>query len=304
MNFLSHSSPLQNIQSPLFPGIDLWVKRDDLLQPQVSGNKFRKLKHTLLAADPRLTTLVSMGGAWSNHLHALAHAGHILGFRTIGLVRGIPGEAQALTATLEDCRQLGMELHFVSRADYRELRDQIDHWRLWVPPESNNYLWLPEGGSSVEAVRGMAELVDEVRHELGEHPSNMIVACGTGTSLAGIVAGMQDRGRVIGIAAVQNSQYLRAQIQELLVRAEHPAYDNFDILHEFTHGGFAKTSPQLLAFCDRFFADTHIPVEPIYTGKMFYALHQLCHAGKFSAGERVVAVHTGGLQGNRGFLQS
>lgn len=301
MNFLSHSSPLQNIDSALFPGIKLWVKRDDLLHPQVSGNKFRKLKYSLLTADPKQTTLVSMGGAWSNHLHALAHAGDILGFRTIGLVRGYAGEDQPLTATLHDCAELGMQLHFVSRTHYRELREQENRWQAWVDTDPRPCLWLPEGGSNTAAVRGVAELVAEVIEELGSHPTSIVVACGTGATLAGIVAGMQNQGRVIGIAAVQNSQYLQDDIQLLLQSAEYPTYHNFEILHDFTHGGFAKTSTGLLEFCARFVADTKIPLEPVYTGKMFYALHQLCKAGKFSEGERVIAVHTGGLQGNRGF---
>lgn len=301
MNFLSHSSPLQKIESELFPGVDLWVKRDDLLHPEVSGNKFRKLKYSLLAANPAQTTLVSMGGAWSNHLHALAHAGHLLGFRTIGLVRGYPGQDQPLTATLDDCAKLGMQLHFVSRASYRELREQANRWQAWVDIDPSLCLWLPEGGNSIAAVRGVAELVTEMIEEIGEYPASIIVACGTGTTLAGIVAGMQNQGRIIGIAAVQNSQYLHAEVLQLLARAEHPFYANFEILHDFTHGGFAKTSGSLIEFCARFVADTKIPVEPVYTGKMFYALHQLCHAGKFAEGEHIVAIHTGGLQGNRGF---
>lgn len=297
MNFLSHSSPLQNIQSSLFPGIELWVKRDDLLHPHVSGNKFRKLKHTLLNADPTQTMLVSMGGAWSNHLHALAHAGHLLGFRTIGLVRGHMREHQALTPTLADCCELGMQLHFVSREDYRELRLNPCHWLSWIKSDPEQCLWLPEGGSNLVAVRGVAELVTE----LPWLPSKIIVACGTGATLAGIAAGMQNQGQVIGIAAVQNSDYLSADVQELLKGAGHAAVTNFEILHNFTHGGFAKTSAPLMKFCDHFVADTGISVEPVYTGKMFYALHQLCLAGRFDKDERIVAVHTGGLQGKRGF---
>lgn len=297
MNFLSYSSPLQHVQSTLFPDIDLWVKRDDLLHPQVSGNKFRKLKYALLTADPEQISLISMGGAWSNHLHALAHAGNILGFRTIGLVRTYPGEQQSLTATLSDCRALGMQLCFVSRKDYRELRDHPQHWQTWAIDDPSHYLWLPEGGSSVSAVQGVAELVAE----LPWRPSSIIVACGTGATLAGIAAGMRNQGKCIGIAAVQNSQYLQQDVTRLLAQAGYADIESFDILHDFTHGGFAKISNELMQFCTDFFAETGIPVEPVYTGKMFYALHQLCLAGHFLRGEKVVAVHTGGLQGNRGF---
>ncbi|WP_395009323.1 1-aminocyclopropane-1-carboxylate deaminase/D-cysteine desulfhydrase [Undibacterium sp.] len=303
MNFLSHSSPLQALHSKLFPGIELWVKRDDLLHPQISGNKSRKLKYPLLAlaADPARTTVVSMGGAWSNHLHALAYAGQLLNFKTLGLVRGLRDDSHALTVTLNDCAKFGMQLRFLSRNDYRELRDNSRAWHGWTDIEPSKCLWLPEGGSSIPAVHGIAELVTEIVDVLGSPPERIIVACGTGATLTGIIAGMQNQGNIIGIAAVQNADYLHTEVRQLLALAGYPAYENFDILHHFTHGGFAKTSPTLLNFCAEFSAETQIPVEPVYTGKMFFALHQLCLAGEFKQGEKIVAIHTGGLQGNRGF---
>ena len=297
MNFLSYSSPLQAIHSQLFPGIELWIKRDDLLHPQVSGNKFRKLKYPLLTTLPEGRTLISMGGAWSNHLHALAYAGHAMGFNTIGLVRGLTDSQQTVSATLQDCRDWGMQLHFVSRSDYRELREHPTQWQQWIDSDPEQCLWLPEGGSSVAAVRGVAELIEE----LPWIPESVVVACGTGTTLAGIVTGMQNRGRVIGIAAVQNAEYMRSDVTKMLLEATYPAFENFNILHDYTHGGFAKSSSELRQFCTQFVEETQIPIEPIYTGKMFYALRQLCLAGQFKRGERVLAIHTGGLQGNRGF---
>jgi 1-aminocyclopropane-1-carboxylate deaminase len=297
MNFLSYSSPLQALTSRLFPGIELWVKRDDLLHPQVSGNKFRKLKYPLLTISANDTTLISMGGAWSNHLHALAYAGKLLEFKTIGLVRGLVDPTQTLSATLQDCLDWGMQLHFVSRSEYRELREKTGHWQRWTNADPTKSLWLPEGGCSIAAIRGVAELIEE----LPWIPETIILACGTGTTLAGVVAAMRNRGRIIGIAAVQNAEYLSTEVRKLLREAAHPAYENFNILHDYTHGGFAKSSPELQQFCVQFIEETQIPIEPVYTGKMFYALHQLCVAGKFKPGERVLAIHTGGLQGNRGF---
>ncbi|MBR7748157.1 1-aminocyclopropane-1-carboxylate deaminase/D-cysteine desulfhydrase [Undibacterium baiyunense] len=298
MHFMSYSSPLQIIESQLFPGIALWVKRDDLLHPQVSGNKFRKLKYPLSAALLQRANLISMGGAWSNHLHALAHAGHLLGLKTTGLVRGlVPNNQTSLSPTLQDCQSLGMRLHFLSRLDYRELRLNPNYWQRWIETDPAEYFWLPEGGSSAEAVRGVAELIDE----LDWIPDTIILACGTGATLAGIVMGMHNQGRVIGIAAVQNAGYLKSDVQQLLLAAENTHFDNFEILHQFTHGGFAKVSPTLMHFCEQFTAETDIPLEPVYTGKMFYSLHQLCISKHFKEGEKVIAIHTGGLQGNRGF---
>ena len=242
-----------------------------------------------------------MGGAWSNHLHALAFAGSLLGFQTLGLVRGLRDDSQALTATLNDCVQFGMQLRFLSRNDYRNLRDDSCAWQDWTDVAPSKCLWLPEGGSSISAVHGVAEMVREIVEVLGSAPQHIVVACGTGATLTGIIAGMQGQGKIIGIAAVQNADYLRTDVKQLLALAAYPSHENFDILHNFTHGGFAKTTSALLDFCAEFSAETLIPVEPVYTGKMFFALHQLCLAGEFKHGEKIVAIHTGGLQGNRGF---
>jgi len=301
MPLLSFSSPLEPLLNDVFPNIQLWMKRDDLLHPSVSGNKFRKLKYNLVHASEYRPILISMGGAWSNHLHALAHAAQLLGLSSIGLVRGLHAAHSPLNATLSDCQSAGMQLQFVSRDDYRELRDNVDAWQKRVDRDPKEYLWLPEGGSNALALSGMAELVDELKQDLGGTPDTIVVACGTGASLAGILAGLRGQGRVIGIAAVSNAGYLRQQVQQLLLSAGHPAYQNFEILLDFAHGGFAKTSPELLRFCEQFSQQTRIPIEPVYTGKMLFALADLCRSGKLVKGERVVAIHTGGLQGLRGY---
>jgi 1-aminocyclopropane-1-carboxylate deaminase len=301
MALLSHSSPLEEVHSSLFPQIQLWIKRDDLLHPTVSGNKFRKLKFNLVEAGEHRPTLISMGGAWSNHLHALAHAAQLHGLASIGLVRGLHAAQLPLNATLADCQNAGMQLHFVSREDYRDLRDQSSAWLRWVNGDPDRFLWLPEGGSNTQAIAGVAELVQELIDDLATVPDTIILPCGTGATLAGVVAGLKGRARVIGIAAVNNAAYLDQQVLQLLRDAAFPVHNNFEILHGFTQGGFAKTTPELMQFCRYFFSETEIQLEPVYTGKMFYALAELCRQGKFAPGERVVAIHTGGLQGLRGY---
>lgn len=304
MLFLSGSSPISRIEAIFTPEIELWVKRDDLIHPNISGNKFRKLKYPLLALDnPQAmqSTVISMGGAWSNHLHALAHAANLMQMNSIGLVRGIINtQKTSLTPTLQDCVELGMKLHFVSRENYRQLRQDEHTWRKHIGRVEAPYLWLPEGGCAPLAVKGVAELITE----LPFIPDTIVVACGTGTTLAGLVAGMQGKGRVVGIAAVQNAQYLHQQVSDLLQTAHYPAYTNFEILHDYHHGGFAKVNDGLLQFCEQFTQSTHIPVEPVYTGKLFYAIEQLTKSNFFKANERVLAIHTGGLQGARGTSQS
>lgn len=296
MIFLSQASPLQAIDNHLFPGIDLWIKRDDLLHTTVSGNKFRKLKY-LLQDVAKDTLLVSMGGAWSNHLHALAHAAQLCALPCLGLVRGLRNPHAALTPTLQDCADLGMRLHYLSRETYRQLRLSPTLWQTEIQEDPRRCLWLPEGGMSSVALRGVAELIDE----LDFIPDTIVTACGTGTTLAGLVAGMQGQGRVLGIAAVQNAHFLAPQVTTLLQQAAYPAWQNFEIRTDFDHGGFGKISPSLRDFCLRFEHDYHIDIEPVYTGKMLYAVHQLAHSHYFRPGERVIVVHTGGLQGKRGY---
>lgn len=306
MQFNHSFSPLVALKSRFFPDMCLWVKRDDLLHPQVSGNKFRKLKYPLLALQGFAPSLVTMGGAWSNHLHALAHAAKLAGYPATALVRGHDDLSTVLSATLSDCARLGMQIQFVSRSDYRRLRSDPDAWRRHIAELSPSHVWLPEGGSAPAALHGVSELVDELSSKSFEAEdfaaTSLVVACGTGATLAGLLAGLRGRGRVLGVAAIKNAGYLHAEIASLLQQAGYPTYQNYELLTDFHHGGYAKAPPDLREFFVDFSAETGIPIEPVYTGKMFYALHKLAAAGKFLPGERVVAIHTGGLQGARGFL--
>lgn len=295
MPFFAPTSPLQNIALPSLIGREIWIKRDDLLHPTVSGNKFRKLKYPLKALQGRKVTLITMGGPWSNHLHALAHAGALFGWATRGFVRGNEGMN---TATLDDCRQLGMKIQFVTREDYRALRDVPDEWRRYLP-ETNDDVWFPEGGRSPAALKGVAELVNE----LPFIPEVMMVACGTGATMAGLLAGMQGRGRVIGIAVLKNADYLHKEIANLLQEAGYPAYTNYELITDAHHGGYGKAPPELRQFCRDFSQETGIPIEPVYTGKLFFALRNMVQADAFRDHERIIAVHTGGLQGARGFAE-
>lgn len=276
--------------------MNLWIKRDDLLHPQVSGNKFRKLKYPLQALAGQPAHLVSMGGLWSNHLHALAHAAAIAGFPATALVRAAEGMNSAM---LDDCRALGMHIRFVSREAYRALRDDTEAWRQHLPDSSAQHVWLPEGGSAATALHGVAELVGELEFT----PDLMVLACGTGATMAGVLAGLRGQGNVIGVAAFKNAEYLHAEVARLLTAAGYPAHQNYQLLTTFHHGGYAKVSTELSAFCQNFFEDTGILLEPVYTGKMLFALRQLWLSGQIAREAKVVAVHTGGLQGLRGYTQ-
>lgn len=274
-------------------GVELWIKRDDLLHPVLSGNKWRKLKYILnhalqLGAD----SIISMGGVYSNHLHALAFAGKALGIQTAAYIRG---EAPDLfTPTLIDIQEWGMDLWFVSRSAYRQLRNYKQHDSL--PSLKPGQYWLTEGGATELALLGIAESLAEIEMEFDA----LAVACGTGTTLAGLIAHAPENSRILGIASLK-AGFLAADVQQLL-SAQGIDQNNWQINLDYHFGGFAATTPALLEFIHRFEARHNIPLEPVYTGKLMYAVYDLIKQGHFSAGQRLVVIHTGGLQGNRADL--
>ncbi|PPD04981.1 MAG: 1-aminocyclopropane-1-carboxylate deaminase [Methylobacter sp.] len=269
-------------------GVELWLKRDDLLHPVISGNKWRKLKYILndvLTAG--YDTVISMGGAYSNHLHALAYAGSELGIKTVGLVRG--ERPEPLNPTLDDVRKWGMALHFVSRGRYRELRQYRRHDAL--PRLQAGEYWLPEGGALNLALEGVAELVEEITI-----PYDMLcTACGTGTTLAGLVKASPKQSHVLGVAGLKNAEYLHAEVAAMV--GGH--LDNWTINFDYHGGGFAKINNDLWDFINSFKQETNIDLDGIYTGKLLFALFDLLGKGYFQRGQRIIALHTGGLQGNR-----
>jgi len=289
-----NKSELTRITDPVLDqyGIELWLKRDDLLHPVISGNKWRKLKYILdhalsLGSD----TIISMGGAYSNHLHALAYAGKALGLKTVGIIRG--EQPQTLTPTLLDMQDWGLELKYVSRSDYRMLR-QYKNWHD-LPGIKPGQYWLPEGGAQDLALQGVAEMVSEITMPY----DRICVACGTGTTLAGIIAAVPESVQITGFAALKNAGFLINDVETLLQQPR----DNWQINMDYHFGGFAKTTAELLSFIEGFEQANAILLEPVYTGKLLYALYDLIKKQYFKPGQRIVAVHTGGLQGKRGFSE-
>ena len=283
-------SLLTKIDVPLcaHKAIELWLKRDDQLHPVISGNKWRKLKFSLdHALYSGADTIISMGGMYSNHLHALAYACKALGLKAIAYIRG---EAPALlTPTLVDLTAWGMELRFISRTEYRQLR----HYKgcLDLPGLKPQQYWLPEGGAQALALNGVAELVAEIDVAY----DYLCVPCGTGATLAGLIAATPNHVSLLGFAALKNAGFLNTDVSSLLAQDK----SNWQINLDYHFGGFASTTPELLSFISAFETQTGIPLEPVYTGKMMYALYDLISKAYFSAGQRIIAVHTGGLQGDR-----
>lgn len=285
-------SILTPINDPALSGrqLQLCIKRDDLLHPVISGNKWRKLKYILNDALLRDTqTLVSMGGAYSNHLHALAFVGKALGIKTRAFIRG--EQPAFLNPTLHDLQNWGMQLQFVSRSDYRALREYKSPDSL--PDLNPGDYWLPEGGATDLAMQGVAEIIPEidVKYDV------LMVACGTGTTLAGLIAAAPNHVQVLGVAALKGGDFLNQDVRQLL--AERPTAARWGILQDYHCGGFGKITPALTAFIQQFKARHDVPLEPIYTAKTLLAFDDLVQQGYFKAGTRIILLHTGGLQGWR-----
>ncbi|WP_400192462.1 1-aminocyclopropane-1-carboxylate deaminase/D-cysteine desulfhydrase [Hymenobacter sp. B81] len=281
-------------------GVRLRLLRDDLHHPALPGNKWRKLQPNLREARRQgHTTLLTFGGAYSNHLAAVAAAGVLYDFQTVGIVRGEP--AAARNSTLARCAAAGMQLHFVSREQYRR-RSEPD-WQAELLARLGPAYLLPEGGTNGLAVQGCAEIVRELAAAHQSYDA-LTVACGSGGTLAGLVAGAGGHGRVVGISALKgHAPGLRAEVAALVHEATGQSFDNWELRTEFHFGGYARYSAPLLAFIGQFYQRHGILLDPVYTGKLLYGTLALIEQGYFAAGSTVLAVHTGGLQGWAGFTE-
>lgn len=275
-------------------GVELAVLRLDLLDPLISGNKWFKLSHHLRAAEASgAKGVISLGGAHSNHLHALAAAGKRFDFQTVGLLRGNPQQTQ----TVADLQAFGMHLHWLGYAGYRA-RHASDFWLPWQAQYPGFYP-LPEGGGGLAGALGCMSLVQQVREQLPNLSWNDYdawwLAAGTGTTLAGLLIGEAGAHPVHAALAVPADHGVEQQVQAIVQAAGMPVgrYQ----LHEASRGGFAKVDAELLSFMQAAEAQSGVPLEPLYTAKALMALRQQVEAGYFARGSRLVFVHTGGLQG-------
>lgn len=292
-------SPLQEIHPTVFTKNNLrfFIKRDDLLHPHISGNKWRKLKHNLIEANRLgLTKLATFGGAYSNHLAATAAVGKEYNFSTLGVVRG--EKALPLNPTLKFAAMCGMELKFVSRTNFRNKSQKFILEDLGINP--NVYFILPEGGSNCFAIKGVAELVTELNNQLPTPPDYICCACGTGATLAGIAVGMGRTGTALGIPVLKGD-FMDNEVDEFLKNCTQDNQGNWETIDSYHFGGYAKFKPELIDFINDFKKEFNIPLDPIYTGKLAFALFDLAGKGFFKEGSTVVMLHSGGLQGIAGF---
>jgi len=279
-------SPVQQISNKLFDekGIEVFIKRDDLIHPIISGNKWRKLKYILEKAHlEQKKHLVTFGGAYSNHLLATAAAAARFGFRSTGIVRG----EQLGNDTLFICRLHGMKLIFTDRENYRDKPGLFEKYF----GQDDEAFFIDEGGASAEGAKGCSELIGE----LTDNYDHIFCACGTGTTAAGIINGINKKAlktRFHGIPVLKNGGFLKDEIENFLLQPS-----DFDLHTEYHFGGYAKTNDELIGFVKQFVASTGILIDPVYTAKMMFALYDLAAKDYFKRGEKILAIHTGGIWG-------
>jgi 1-aminocyclopropane-1-carboxylate deaminase len=279
-------------------GLKLYVQREDLAFSEVPGNKWRKLKYNLMQAkEEGYHTLLTFGGAYSNHIAATAAAGKMYGFKTIGLIRG---EAyDRLNPTLSKASDDGMLLHYLARDVYRNKMDPVYIQELH--DLYGAFYLLPEGGSNSLAVKGCAEMIvsESIQYDF------LCCPVGTGATLAGMIAGSRGRKKVLGFSSLKGGAFLNNDVLSFLesfrVAQGLAVYENWEIIQKYHFGGYAKTNQVLLDFIRAFNERNQIPLDCIYTGKMFFGLYDMIEKGFFAKGDTVLAIHTGGLQGNSGF---
>jgi len=261
------------------------------------GNKRYKLLGNLAEARRLgVRRLVSFGGAWSNHLHALAAVGQEEGFETVGIVRGEASVADS--ATLADARAWGMQIVNVSRTEYR-CRNEPEYLRR-VQARFAPCLLIPEGGSNPQGVRGCMAIAQQVK-SLAPRARRIVVPVGTGTTLAGLAAGLGSGYEVVGVAALKGASDLEQRVRSALGECGAVEAASWRILPDAHCGGFARTTDALREFILAFEAIHRVPLEPVYTGKMLFAIHRRLRSGEWGPSSPLLAIHTGGLQGRRGF---
>lgn len=293
---VAHASPLQQIISPETSkqGLKVMIKRDDLLHPKIMGNKWRKLKYNLIEAKKRgFQTLLTFGGAYSNHIAATAAAAQQYGFESIGIIRGEELNENA-NATLRQAARDGMKFKFVPRTDFRLFKEDEAFAKAKFPEA---YV-LPEGGTNDLAIKGAAEAVNEIDVDY----DYLVCPIGTGGTMAGLLSVLPSDKRLIGISSLKGD-FVHKMCSDLFsenaIRST-----NYEVFTDYHFGGYGKVTDVLVNYINDFKKKHQIPLDPIYTGKMFYAFDDLLKQNFFPRDSKIVLLHTGGLQGIEGFNEA
>ena len=278
----------QKIHSPN-PSVQIYIRREDLIHPIVSGNKFRKLKYNLIQAKlENHTTLVTFGGAFSNHIAALAYAGKQNQFKTIGVIRGeeLASEVDK-NPTLLFAQQCGMQFYFVSREEYRK-KDSVEFLQKLEQLFGSFYL-IPEGGTNELAVKGCQEILQETDAIY----DFICTSVGTGGTISGIINSSSPHQKVLGFPSLKGD-FLQKDIRKFATKS------NWELINDYHFGGYGKISDELVLFLNSFYSKNKVPLDPIYTGKMVFGVIDLIRNDFFPKNSKILLIHTGGIQGIKG----
>ncbi|MBC6368898.1 1-aminocyclopropane-1-carboxylate deaminase [Algoriphagus sp. AK58] len=287
----------QSLQHPIFDEkkVNVSLLRLDQIHSGVSGNKFFKLKYNLEEAKKLgKPSILTFGGAYSNHIYATASAAREAGLTSIGIIRGEGLDRK--NPTLLHARERGMLLHFVSRVDYRKKNSEeyIDHLRAHF----GDFYLIPEGGTNSLAIQGTAEILEEKHREF----SHVCTALGTGGTFAGLAKSLNSAQTLLGFSSLKG-EFIREEIENLLIGSNIHPKGRLEIFTQFHFGGYAKWTDELIDFIHWFWKAFGVILDPIYTGKMAFGFWELLQTNHFPAGSKILLIHTGGLQGNLGFTQ-
>ncbi|UOH77762.1 pyridoxal-phosphate dependent enzyme [Ornithobacterium rhinotracheale] len=286
------AAPIVEIQHEILQNrqVSLHLLREDLNHPLIQGNKFRKLKYNLIEAHAQgHQTLLTFGGAYSNHIHATAAAGKAFGFKTIGVIRGDELKNKPRNATLKEAEQMGMKLHFVTRKDYR--RKSQDYFIDDLHDLFGDFYLVPEGGTNDFAIKGC----EEILHDGTKGFDYIACAMGTAGTFTGILKSSESHQKVLGFPALKEYEFLLETVKKYTNKT------NYEIINAFHFGGFGKFNRDLISFVNDFKENQKIQLEPLYTGKMLFGILDLVEKDYFKPNSKILAVHTGGLQGIKGF---
>ena len=279
----------QRIDLPEHLGVSLYIKREDKIHSFISGNKYRKLKFNLEAAKKfGFKTLLTFGGAFSNHIAAVAFAGQEFGFKTIGVIRGeeLANKVEG-NPTLKFAKQCGMQFKFVSRESYRNKTSE-DFFKN-LKDEFLHFYTIPEGGTNALAIKGCEEILIEADSDF----DYICCAVGTGGTISGLINCSKPGQQVLGFPALKG-YFLKEDISKFV------ANTHWELITDYHFGGYAKINGDLIAFINQFKKDYNMPLDPVYTGKMLFGIFDLIEKGYFPKGSKILAIHTGGLQGITG----
>jgi len=290
-----NKSPLNKLELPLFldKKVEVWVKRDDLIHDEMSGNKWRKLRHTVsyLKNEAKYRGVLTFGGAYSNHILAVAYVASELGLGSVAIIRG--EQTLPLNKTLARCTELGMKIIYWDRSRYKTKHEQ--EVLVGVQNEYPDYYIVPEGGADNLGIKGCEDIVSEIEVDF----DYVTIDCGTGATLAGMVRGLKSHQKAIGFQVLKGKDFISEEVERW--NTGHKSGLNYEVNTAYHFGGYAKKNVQLIEFMRSFYAETGMQTDPIYTAKQFYGVMDLIANDYFPKNSKIVIVHSGGMQGLAGF---